>query len=103
MLDVPSMEGLGRWHLCTKLTDWTASIRPISCRSRTRTRVEWQRTELPDCPAQHGGAKRQQRSDLAASAETRRYRYTRTSVQSDRTQRPLDLRAFALPRWADDL
>ena len=60
------MEGLGRWYLCTKLTDWTASIRRTSCRSRTRTRVEWQRTQLADCPAQHGGAKRQQRSDLAA-------------------------------------
>ncbi len=95
------MEGLGRWYLCTKLTDWTASIRRTPCRSRTRTRVEWQRTELPDCPAQHGGAKRQQRPDLAASAETRRYRYTRTSVQSDRAWRPLDLRAFASDRLAN--
>jgi len=43
------------------------------------------------------------RLTLLPGAEAWRYRYTRTSVQSDRARRPPGLHAFPSDRWADNL
>src|SRR5256885_13625750 len=70
MLDVPSMEGLGRcsmWLMsdpCFDCSQHTA----LSLRGGPRAPHEAKQTppaSLTDCPAQHGGAKCQQQTNVA--------------------------------------